>query len=111
MLHMKLMKTVSQFESFFTQNIIFLLTGIAGFMLLLVSIRIMRQTYLGNALQVEYGDCVWLRNWSNKVAKDLEMPEVEIMVTQDPVMNAFAFGFMKPYTIVLNSGLIHYCLL
>lgn len=85
-----------------------LFSGAILFVVILVSIRMMRQMYLGNALQVEYSDYAWLREWSNTVAKDLDMPRVEIMITQDPVMNAFAFGFMRPYTIVLNSGTIRW---
>lgn len=77
-----------------------------GFILALV--RMMRQQYLGNALQVEYSDHSWLRDWSNQVATDLQMPRVEIMVVQNPVMNAFAFGFARPYTIVLHSGTIRW---
>lgn len=75
---------------------------------LLVVIRIMRQQFLGNALHVEYSDYAWLRDWSNQVAKDLQMPRVEMFVTQDPVINAFAIGFRTPYNIVLNSGSIRY---
>lgn len=71
-------------------------------------IRMQRQMMLGNALQVEYSDFAWLRDWSNTVAADLEMPKVEIFVTQDPVINAYAFGFIRPYTIVLHSGSIRY---
>lgn len=74
----------------------------------LTMIRMMRQQMLGNALQVEYSDYAWLREWSNKVAEDLHMPRVEIMVTQDPVINAYAFGFATPYTIVLHSGSIRW---
>lgn len=85
-----------------------ILLAAAVLIVMLVSIRMMRQMYLANALQVEYSEYAWLRDWSNLVAKDLHMPEVEIMVTQDPVMNAFAFGFMKPYTIVLNSGTVRW---
>lgn len=75
---------------------------------ILTIVRMMRQQMLGNALQVEYSDYAWLREWSNQVAKDLDMPRVEIMVTQDPVINAYAFGFAKPYTIVLHSGAIRW---
>ena len=75
---------------------------------ILTLVRMMRQQMLGNALQVEYSDYAWLREWSNQVATDLEMPRVEIMVTQDPVINAYAFGFAKPYTIVLHSGAIRW---
>lgn len=75
---------------------------------ILVTVRIMRQMFLGNMLQVEYSDFAWLRDWSNQVAVDLKMPRVEIFITQDPVINAFAIGFMRPYNIVLNSGSIRY---
>lgn len=75
---------------------------------ILTIIRMMRQQYLGNALQVEYSDYAWLREWSNRVATDLAMPRVEIMIVQDPVMNAFAFGFAAPYTIVLHSGSVRW---
>lgn len=74
----------------------------------LTLVRMMRQQMLGNALQVEYSDYAWLREWSNQVARDLHMPRVEIMITQDPVINAYAFGFATPYTIVLNSGSIRW---
>lgn len=71
-------------------------------------LKMQRQIMLGNSLQVEYSAYAWLRDWSNTVAADLEMPRVEIFVTQDPVINAYAFGFIRPYTIVLHSGSIRY---
>jgi Zn-dependent protease with chaperone function len=70
--------------------------------------RMQRQTMLGNSLQVEYSDYAWLRDWANIVAADLELPRVEIFITQDPYINAYAFGFARPYTIVLQSGSIRY---
>lgn len=99
---------ITSTESFFEQNIGFLMIGVVVLIVTMVFMRMMRQQYLGNALQVEYSAYDWLRLWADEVAKDLEMPKVEIMVTQDPAMNAFAFGFMKPYTIVLHSGLVRY---
>jgi Zn-dependent protease with chaperone function len=71
-------------------------------------VRMQRQTVLGNSLQIEYSDYAWLRNWANTVATDLQLPRIEIFVTQDPVMNAYALGFVRPYIIVLNSGTIRY---
>ena len=71
-------------------------------------VRMMRQQMLGNALQVEYSAYAWLRDWVNQVSADLEMPQVEIFITQNPVMNAYAFGFARPYSIVLHSGSIRY---
>ena len=71
-------------------------------------IRMERQKMLGNAMQVEYSDYAWLRDWANVTAADLGLPRVEIFVTQNPVISAYAFGFMNPYCIVLHSGSIRY---
>ena len=71
-------------------------------------VRMQRQTMLGNSLQIEYSDYAWLRDWTNQVSADLAMPRVEVFITQDPVINAYAFGFARPYTIVLQSGSIRY---
>lgn len=71
-------------------------------------VRMQRQVMLGNALQVEYSAYAWLRDWANQVSADLELPRVEIFITQDPVINAYSFGFIRPYAIVLQSGTIRY---
>ena len=71
-------------------------------------VRMSRQSILGNSLQIEYSDYAWLRDWANVTSVDLGLPRVENFVTQDPVMNAYAFGFARPYCIVLNSGSIRY---
>lgn len=97
--------SLAGYFSSLVSTVLFLFIGLA---IILVVTRMMRQSFLGNALQIEYSDYAWLRKWSNQVARDFDMPRVEIMVTQDPYMNAFAFGFMKPYTIVLQSGVIRY---
>lgn len=83
-----------------------LFAAILGFGMFMT--RMMRQTMLGNSLQVEYSDYAWLREWANTVSADLELPRIEIFITQDPVINAYAFGFARPYTIVLQSGAIRY---
>lgn len=98
----------SSLTGYFSSLISTVLFLLVGLVVILVVTRMMRQSFLGNALQIEYSDYAWLRKWSNQVARDFDMPRVEIMVTQDPYMNAFAFGFMKPYTIVLQSGVIRY---
>ena len=92
-----------------------LVAGVMGALFMLailffgmIIVRMQRQMMLGNSLQVEYSDYAWLREWANEVSADLELPRVEIFVTQDPYINAYAFGFIKPYTIVLHSGSIRY---
>lgn len=89
-----------------------LIGGFILFVLLLLLgmffVKMARQTMLGNSLQVEYSDYAWLRDWANQAATDIGMPRVEIFVTQNPIMNAYAFGFSRPYCIVLHSGSIRY---
>ena len=74
----------------------------------MIGIRMMRQVNLANALHIEYSDYAWLRVWSLGIAKELHMKPVEIFITQDPVINAYAFGFRRPYNIVLSSASIRY---
>jgi Zn-dependent protease with chaperone function len=81
---------------------------VVGTLFVMIFIRVQRQMYLGNALQVEFSNYAWLRDWSNTVSSDLGMPRTEIFITQDPYINAFSLGFMRPYNIVLNSGAIRY---
>ena len=93
---------------FIFENLGYIALGLALLGGAMMMTRIMRQTMLGNALHIEYSGYAWLRDWANGISADLSMPKVEIFVTQDPVMNAFALGFYGPYTIVLNSGTIRY---
>ncbi|PID32589.1 hypothetical protein CR956_01660 [Candidatus Saccharibacteria bacterium] len=74
----------------------------------MIFIRIYRHQILGNSLLVRYSDYAWLRDWTNQLAAELNMPDVEVYITQNPYINAYAFGFAKPYCIVLNSGTIRY---
>lgn len=83
---------------------VFVLLLIVG----MVIIRVQRQIMLGNALEVKYSDYAWLRDWANQVAAEMRMPQVEVFITQDPYINAYAYGFARPYNIVLNSATIRY---
>ena len=88
------------FSAFWGGAILFLIILLIGMFL----IRMQRQTMLGNALMVQYCGYDWLREWSEKVTNDFAMPKTEIFVTQDPVLNAYAYGFVRPYNIVLHSS-------
>lgn len=89
-----------------------LMAGALLFVLILIggmiAVRVQRQIMLGNCLEVKYSDYAWLREWSNQVASDFNMPRTEIFITQDPYINAYAYGFARPYNIVLHSGTIRY---
>lgn len=74
--------------------------------LVMLVIRLQRQQFLANALNVRHSNIAWLKAWSDGVSKDLDMPQLELFIVQEPYLNAFAFGFMKPYCIVLHSAVI-----
>jgi len=93
---------------FIFENFGYLIIGLALLGVAMMMTRVVRHTMLGNALHIEYSGYAWLRDWANGISAEIGMPKVEIFVTQDPVMNAFAMGFYGPYTIVLNSGSIRY---
>ncbi|MGB4762697.1 MAG: M48 family metallopeptidase [Candidatus Saccharimonas sp.] len=110
-----LFKETGGAPSFFEITLALIGTFIAGVLFFAITlglgmfvVRMQRQSVLGNSLQVEYSDFAWLRDWANTVSSDLEMPRVEIFVTQNPIINAYAFGFARPYCIVLHSGSIRY---
>lgn len=74
----------------------------------MIFIRVLRQIFLSNYLHIEFSNYAWLRDWANQVSRELNMPYVEIFVAQDPWINAYALGFMRPYNIVLNSATVRY---
>jgi Zn-dependent protease with chaperone function len=70
--------------------------------------RIQRQINLANSLNLRYSQYAHLKDWINSVAIDLGLPHIEVFITQDPYINAYAFGFYRPFNIVLHSGTIRY---
>jgi Zn-dependent protease with chaperone function len=69
-------------------------------------IRLHQISFLGNAFRVQNGQHAYLIGMVQKIAQQLEMPTVDVFITQDPVLNAFALGYSKPYTIVLHSAIV-----
>lgn len=65
-----------------------------------------RRSTLSNALQV--GPKQLPELYASLQAAQAQLPQVKVnlFVTQNPVMNAFTFGYQEPYTIVLTSGLV-----
>ena len=70
--------------------------------------RIQRQMNLANTLNLKYSQYAHLKDWVNDTALSLGLPHIEIFITQDPYINAYAFGFYSPFNIVLNSATIRY---
>ncbi|OGL31333.1 hypothetical protein A3F37_03135 [Candidatus Saccharibacteria bacterium RIFCSPHIGHO2_12_FULL_41_12] len=78
--------------------------GVLGFSLF--AVRLYQINYLGNALRVQNGRHSFLRDIANKISRDLDMPQVDVFISQNPFLNAFAIGYIKPYTIVLHSAIV-----
>jgi Zn-dependent protease with chaperone function len=84
-------------------------SGIVGALLLglgYISARLMRARALSNAVQVTEGQLVHIYQNLQAAQRHLPNVQVELFVTQNPVMNAYAFGYKEPYTIILTSALV-----
>lgn len=65
-----------------------------------------RGQMLGNAMQVTETQFPEIYNAYLRASHDLPAVKINLFVTQNPEMNAFAFGYEEPYSIVLTSGLV-----
>lgn len=72
----------------------------------LVYVRLVQIRFLGNALRVQNGRHAYLLNIVQQISTNLQMPQVNVFITQDPYLNAFAIGYARPYTIVLHSATV-----
>jgi Zn-dependent protease with chaperone function len=85
---------------------------LAGFLALLLfglgyfATKLMRGQILGNAVQVTPRQLAHLYPALERVVDRLPGVKVNLFVTQNPVMNAYTFGYDEPYTIVLTSALV-----
>ena len=83
--------------------------GIFGALLLglgYISASLMRARALSNAVQVTEGQLGHIYKCLQTAKGHLPPVEVELFVTQNPVMNAYAFGYDEPYTVILTSALV-----
>lgn len=92
--------------AFFTFKIhINLLIGTIIFSLLYI--RLLQAQQLGNSLQVSEFQSPDIFNLAKECAAILRLKKMpKVYITQDPIMNAYTMGFMNPYTVVLNSGVV-----
>jgi Zn-dependent protease with chaperone function len=69
-------------------------------------IKLYQISFLGNAFRVQNGRYAPLKDMVQTIARDLHMPYVDVFITQDPYLNAFAVGYSRPFTIVLHSAIV-----
>jgi Zn-dependent protease with chaperone function len=74
--------------------------------LILVYIRLYQISLLGNSLRVQNGKHLYLKNTIEEIYTVLNLPPIDVYITQNPSLNAFAMGYMRPFSIVLNSSVI-----
>jgi len=67
---------------------------------------IMRSRALSNAVQVTESQLSHLYGPLLAAQRNLPPTKVELFVTQNPVLNAYTFGYGEPYTIILTSALV-----
>jgi len=65
-----------------------------------------RARFLANAIQSTPTQLPELHGALLAAQAGLPPVKVNLFVTQNPVMNAFTFGYREPYTIVVTSGLV-----
>ncbi len=82
------------------------ITAIAALLVSLIYVRLMQVRFLGNALRIQNGRHAYLLNIVQEISTNLRMPVVDVYITQDPYLNAFAVGYTHPYTIVLHSAMV-----
>ncbi len=73
---------------------------------IIFNIIILQRKYLGNALRVSDKHFYRVNIIVDNLCKKIRIKKPNIYITYDPYPNAFAFGFIHPYNIVLNSSLV-----
>lgn len=68
--------------------------------------RTRREAILSNAIEVNSVHLPEINAEFLRIKKILPAPRIRLMVTQDPLMNAYTFGLDEPYIVVLTSGLL-----
>lgn len=92
---------------FVAENFIILFYTMLGILLFsLFYVRVFQISYLANALRVQNGRHAYLKNITEEISQNLQMPYVDVFISQNPYLNAFAVGYMRPYTIVLHSAIV-----
>lgn len=72
----------------------------------LIYIRLFQVNLLANSMRVQNGKHAYLANIVNEITQALDVPPVDVYITQNPFLNAFAVGFTRPFSIVLHSEVV-----
>jgi Zn-dependent protease with chaperone function len=70
----------------------------------LVAVKIRQESIIGQSILVTKDNYPNIHQWADDIAESLDMARPRIHIRQDPYLNAFSLGFIKPYTVVLHSA-------
>jgi Zn-dependent protease with chaperone function len=101
---------------FFAFDQKFTLSGILQYLLILAVIlgaslfliRLLQHQFLGNMLKIEQGRFANIKDLAGVVASRLNMPEPDVFVTQNPLLNAYSMGFKQPYSVIFHSATVEF---
>jgi Zn-dependent protease with chaperone function len=74
--------------------------------LILIYIRLFQINLLANSLRIQNGKHAYLKSTIEEINNTIKLPPIDVYATQNPTLNAFAIGYMRPFSIVLNSSVI-----
>jgi Zn-dependent protease with chaperone function/RNA polymerase subunit RPABC4/transcription elongation factor Spt4 len=81
--------------------------GVAFYLFIfgIIAIKITQSHLLGNCVLVNQYNYSEINQVINKACQTLGLERPRVHIKQDPYLNAFAIGFTRPYSVVLNSAL------
>lgn len=81
--------------------------GVAFYLFIfgIIVIKITQSHLLGNCVLVNQYNYSEINQVINKACQTLGLERPRVHIKQDPYLNAFAIGFTRPYSVVLNSAL------
>ncbi len=80
--------------------------GMVLMLVILFYIRLYQISFLAGALRVQNSRHAYMAKMVAEISVNLKMPYVDVFITQDPYLNAFALGYTHPFTIVLHSATV-----
>jgi Zn-dependent protease with chaperone function len=79
---------------------------VAGYVMIAVLVWVQAAQYLSGAGEITPTQFSHLYPIVAELRQRFQLPRTRVFISQSPELNAFAFGYMEPYVIVLYSGLV-----
>lgn len=91
----------------YTTSLVLMIAGLVAIVLVgFIIVRFQQLEVLTNSMRLQNASYEKLGEDIAMLSAAVGVPPVDVVSTQHPVINAYAFGFARPYTIVLHSATI-----